>query len=152
MCNDATYLCQLPFETERIHAAAMYCSDGRFGEHMDDFLQNALALPRYDRLVVPGGSARLVDRFAAFDEQRATGNDLKFLVDAHGLERVILIAHSDCAYYTLKRNLPPDRLEEVQKTDLLSAAKVIQHATNIAHVDTYFARQIDDSVQFEPVT
>ena len=35
-------------------AAAVYCSDGRFGEHVDDFLHNALKLPRYDRLAVPG--------------------------------------------------------------------------------------------------
>ena len=150
MCTNP-YVCHLPFETERIHAAAIYCSDGRFGEHMDDFLQNELALPRYDRLVVPGGPARLVDRFAAFDEQRATRNDLKFLVEAHGLERIILIAHTDCAYYTSKRSLPTDRLEAVQKADLLDAARAIQHATNLIHVDAYFARLEGQTVQFELV-
>jgi len=150
MCANP-YLCQISFESERIHAAAIYCSDGRFGEHMDDFLQNALALPRYDRLVVPGGPARLVDRFSAFDEQRATRNDLKFLVEAHGLERVILVAHTDCAYYTSKRTLPPDRLEELQKTDLLDAARAIKQATNHVRVDTYFARLKGGAVQFEVV-
>ena len=150
MCMNP-YLCRLPFESERIHAAAIYCSDGRFGEHMDDFLQNALALPRYDRLVVPGGPTRLIDRFAAIDEQRATRNDLQFLVEAHGLERVILIAHTDCAYYTSRQSLSPDDLEAMQKADLLKAARVIQDATKLVRVDTYFARLKDQTVQFELV-
>lgn len=30
------------YEKARIHAAALYCSDGRVGEHFDDFLQSGL--------------------------------------------------------------------------------------------------------------
>ena len=45
------------FDENRIRAAALYCSDGRFGEQIDDFLHNGLKLPRCDRLVVPGGAA-----------------------------------------------------------------------------------------------
>ena len=33
------------FDENRIRAAAVYCSDGRFGEHFDDFLHNYLKLP-----------------------------------------------------------------------------------------------------------
>src|SRR5690606_3413857 len=36
------YESTVPYVPERIHAAAMYCSDGRVGEHFDDFLTNSL--------------------------------------------------------------------------------------------------------------
>ena len=49
----------IPFDESRIQAAAVYCSDGRWGGQMDEFLQGELALPRYDRLLVPGGAAVL---------------------------------------------------------------------------------------------
>ena len=51
---EPVYRSKLPFENSRIQAAA-YCSDGRFGENVDDFLHNALHLPRHDRLSIPGG-------------------------------------------------------------------------------------------------
>jgi hypothetical protein len=46
------------FETQRFGDAAVYCSDGRYGEEMDDFLHNGLGLPRYDRVAIPGGANR----------------------------------------------------------------------------------------------
>src|SRR5215813_13902998 len=55
----APYESRLPYERTRIHAAAIYCSDGRIGEHFDDFLQSGLGLPRYDRVALPGGPACL---------------------------------------------------------------------------------------------
>ena len=51
------YESSVRFDPHRIRAAAVYCSDGRFGDQFDDLLQNALNLPRYDRLAIPGGSA-----------------------------------------------------------------------------------------------
>src|SRR5258708_36282290 len=53
------YRSSIPYDTERIGAAAVYCSDGRFGEQVDDLIFNALNLPRYDRLAIPGGAACL---------------------------------------------------------------------------------------------
>jgi hypothetical protein len=43
--EQATYHSPIPFNSERIRAAAVYCSDGRYGEQFDDFLHNALGLP-----------------------------------------------------------------------------------------------------------
>ena len=51
------------FDENRVGAAAVYCSDGRYGEHFDGFLHNALKLPRYDRLALPGGAACLAGHF-----------------------------------------------------------------------------------------
>ena len=37
------YRSPIPYETARINAAAVYCSDGRIGDHMDEFLHQGLA-------------------------------------------------------------------------------------------------------------
>ena len=47
---------------ERIHALAIYCSDGRWGEAFDEFCHESLRIPRYDRFAVPGGPVWLTLR------------------------------------------------------------------------------------------
>src|SRR5439155_519320 len=81
------------FDDRRIGAAAIYCSDGRFGEQMDEFLHHGLSLPRYDRLALPGGAACLAGHSATYYEKSALARQLRFLIDIHGLRKIILIAH-----------------------------------------------------------
>jgi hypothetical protein len=83
----------IPFITERVGAAAIYCSDGRYGEIMDDFLHETLLLPHYDRVAVPGGAACLAGLLLVMHEHSAMDRQLKFLIEAHELTRVVLIAH-----------------------------------------------------------
>ena len=78
-----------PYEPERIRAAAIYCSDGRMGAHFDDFLTNGLKLPRYDRVALPGGPAALAQHAETKLEHAAVADELKFLVEEHGLRRVV---------------------------------------------------------------
>src|SRR6202042_3386025 len=87
------YTSDIPFDHDRIGAAAVYCSDGRYGDQMDDFLHLSLGLPRYDRVAIPGGAASLAHHPRALDRQ------LRFLVEAHALTRVVMIAHQDCGFY-----------------------------------------------------
>ena len=49
------FISTIGWDQARIRAASIYCSDGRFGEQMDEFLHQGLGLPRYDRIAVPGG-------------------------------------------------------------------------------------------------
>src|SRR3954453_22382132 len=86
------YASGIPFDDRRIRAAAVYCSDGRFGDAMDEFLHAGLGLPRYDRLAVPGGAACLAGHNHAYHEKAALERQLNFLIDAHGLTRIVLIA------------------------------------------------------------
>ena len=96
------YESRLPYDSARIRAAAIYCSDGRIGEHFDDFLQNGLDLPRYDRLCLPGGAACLAGHPQAHLEEQGVLDELKFLVEVHKLRRVVLIAHQGCAFYAAR--------------------------------------------------
>ncbi len=139
------------YEHNRIHAAALYCSDGRIGEHFDDFLQNGLSLPRYDRVSLPGGPACLAGHPQAHLEEQGVVDELKFLTQVHGLKRVVLIAHEGCAFYASRLDLKEPRLELVQRADLVRAAALVHRVTGLDRIDGYFARLVDGRVRFERV-
>jgi len=140
-----------PYERKRIHAAAIYCSDGRLGEHFDDFLSNGLKLPRYDRLALPGGPAALAEHAATRLEHAAVADELKFLVEVHGLDRVVLIQHQGCAFYTTRLGLSESSAEQHQRNDLQRAADFVREVTGVGRIEPFFARQIDGRVRFESV-
>jgi hypothetical protein len=146
-----TFQSNLPYDPQRIHAAAVYCSDGRVGEHFDDFLQNSLKLPRYDRVALPGGPACLAGHTEAHLAEQGVVDELNFLVEAHGLERIVLIAHAGCAFYSSRLQLPHEYLEPQQKIDLVKAAGFIRRITGIKQIDGYFARPEHNRVLFENV-
>jgi hypothetical protein len=141
----------LRFDENRIHAAAIYCSDGRYGEQFDDFLHNGLRLPRYDRLAVPGGAACLAGHFLACREEDALLEQLRFLVRAHGLQRLVLIAHQGCAFYTEQLHVPLAEIEGRQRGDLFMAAERIRSIARHLAIGVFFARKLPDGkVRFEP--
>lgn len=141
----------VPFSDKRIRAAAVYCSDGRFGEQCDDLCQNPLALPRYDRLAVPGGAACLAGHPETEHEEHAAHEELRFLIDVHAIERVVLIAHQGCAFYTHRLKVTTDDLRARQLDDLAAAAQHVQRLDPKLRVDAYFARLQDGHVAFEPI-
>jgi hypothetical protein len=140
------------FDSNRIRAAAVYCSDGRFGDQFDELMHQALELPRYDRLAVPGGAACLASHFATFREEEAIVEQLRFLVQVHGLERVVLIAHEDCAFYTQRLQVSPLQLESRQREDMRKAIARVRTIEPSLRVDAFFARKTwEGKVQFESV-
>lgn len=145
------YESRLPYDASRIRAAAIYCSDGRIGEHFDDFLQNGLSLPRYDRVALPGGPACLAGHPQAHLEEQGVVDELKFLVEVHGLKRIVLVAHQGCAFYSTRLELKDRRMELVQKADLVRAASFVQRVTAVSNVEAYFARFEDGRIRFEAV-
>ncbi len=145
--NDPTYDSSILYEEARIHAAAIYCSDGRVGAHFDDFLQRGLSLPRYDRLALPGGPAAL----AGHEQARSVSDELAFLAEAHQLEQVVLIAHEGCAFYREVLGLSGDALISTQVRDLARAAETARSATGLTAVSGYFARREGDRIRFELV-
>ena len=146
----ATFVSDIPFEAERIGAAAVYCSDGRYGDQIDEFLHAGLGFPRYDRVAVPGGAAALADHMIVMRERAALERQVKFLVEAHALRRVVLIAHQDCAFYHLVR-IRAGSLEQQQVEDLARAADRIRGFAPGLAVDGYFALKMAGRVWFEPV-
>lgn len=150
--NQSFYESSARFDANRIRAAAVYCSDGRFGEQFDDLLQNALQLPRYDRLAVPGGAACLARHFVTYREEQVVFGQLRFLVNVHGLERVVLIAHENCAFYSERLKVSPLQLETQQRRDMEKAVGRVRSLSRMLSVSAFFARKHRKGViRFESV-
>lgn len=146
-----TFRSDTPYVHERIRAAAMYCSDGRVGQHFDEFLHEGLGLPRYDRIALPGGPACLAGHIKAHFNEQAVADELRFLVEAHGVTRVVLIAHQNCAFYGSRLNIEEDKIEAAQKVDLAKAARFVYRLTGLTQVDCFFSRINDGHIDFELV-
>jgi hypothetical protein len=146
------YVSPVPYDSERVNAAAIYCSDGRIGDHVDDFLHRGLGLPRYDRLACPGGPVALSDRFAAFWDSRGVEEQVRFLAQVHDVRTVVLIAHQGCAYYARRLSIGPETVEMEQRHDLAKAAAAIHRLIWQAEVRRYFARRTPDAMVFEEIT
>ena len=138
--DHVVYESSVRFDENRIRAAAIYCSDGRFGEHFDDFLHNCLQLPRYDRLALPGGAACLAGHFLTFWEEVTFVEQLRFLVKVHGLERVVLVAHQGCAFYSERLHVAPSEMETRQREDMRTAIERVHSIAPGLLVDAFFAQ------------
>lgn len=140
------------FDAHRIHALAIYCSDGRYGEQFDDFLHNHLNLPRYDRLAVPGGPACLAGHYGSANELAGIKEQIQFLIEAHGLEHVVLIQHYGCAFYAYARtDTDAEAMRPDQDSDLALAKAEILRMQPTLVVTTAYARLADNRVSFERV-
>jgi hypothetical protein len=141
------------FEPERVHAVAVYCSDGRYGDHIDEFLHHHLQLPNYDRLAIAGGPAWLSYRgSASLIQHGMLREQLDFLVSAHGLRRAVLIAHYGCAYYLHRHAGDADTVLPHQIEDLHEAALALSNWHPTLKVERYLARARQGHVQFEEVS
>jgi hypothetical protein len=145
------YRSPVPYEAARINAAAVYCSDGRIGDHMDEFLHQGLALPRYDRVTCPGGPVALAGRLLAFWESRGVLDQLRFLVEVHEVRQVVLIAHGGCAYYQERFRMDPTTVELEQREDLVRAASAVQRIDSAIEVAGFFAHLDGTTVSYERV-
>jgi hypothetical protein len=141
----------LLYEPTRIFAAAVYCSDGRLGDHVDDFLHNGLGLPRYDRVACPGGPVALSGRLAAHWEARGVEEQLRFLAQVHEIRKVVLIAHVGCAYYSHRLALAPEKAEAEQIEDLQKAQWAVERIVSGIEIARYLLRVDGQEVGFETV-
>lgn len=142
----------LPFETERVGACAIYCSDGRYNEQFDEFLHAHLGLPRYDRLVVPGGPAVLAGHLVAHRDEAAIVDQVSFLVRAHALERAVLIAHCSCGFYRSRLSVADHRVRAAEERDLIVGAKRLRAIAPSLAIQGYVAVVADSRVAFEEVS
>jgi hypothetical protein len=146
----AAYHAAERWHPERIGALALYCSDGRWGEAIDEFCHRNLCIPRYDRLAVVGGPAWIA---GPRDEPLvlAARPQLDFLVQVHELERIVLITHYGCAWYGQKLKLPPDECLDRQTQDVRAAAATLAGWYPQIAVDGYLAMREGESLSFHPI-
>lgn len=138
-------------------ALVVACSDGRLQQCVDTFLSGALGITDYDRLYLPGGPGALATsgEFLRADFAR---RELEFLIDAHRLERIVLLFHGAaaggpegavCADYRRKLfGRPPEELPARQEQD---AARLIRQIDRLGRVEVRAFRAevaADRSVHF----
>ncbi len=145
------FVSSVPYEAERIYAAAVYCSDGRVGDQIDEFLHKGLGFPRYDRVACPGGPVVLANRFQAFWDARGVEEQVRFLTQVHDVRTVVLIAHESCAYYARRLAIAADRVEAEQKADLHLATRTVLRLAPSVDVLCFIARRVEDRLAFEAV-
>ena len=120
----------------------VHCSSFRFQAGLHDFLNQGLNLSgNYDLLVIPGGPQplTLVEYLPKFSW--AGWKWFRYLVEAHDLKRLILIAHEDCGWY---RELPlhlhtVSDLRQRQEEDLRRAKAKLTKEFPALRVELYYA-------------
>ena len=144
-------LAPLPFDAKHPHALAMYCSDGRFTEAIENLLRD-LGHARLDTLTIPGGPALLdltSSGLGAVDVMREAAT---FLIRGHGITQVVLLGHEGCGYYKSRYAYEsPEAMRRRQLQDLNRAARWVRGAHDALSVATYFATPDGNRVRFDDV-
>ena len=134
----------------------VHCSDHRFQAGLYEFLNFGLKLnENYDLLVIPGGPQclTLVEYLPKF--AWASWKWFRFLVEAHHLKRLILIAHQDCGWY---KELPfhlhsSSEPRERQEEDLRRVRQALAKDFPELSVELYYAGwDASDRVTIDPIS
>ena len=152
MSAPAPYVSRVPFESVHPKALAVYCSDGRFTEAVED-LAHHLGHSRIDTLTLPGGPA-LLNRWASdYLESEGIMRAARFLIEGHHIEDVLLLAHAGCGYYQSRHGaLGPEISAEQQLKDLHFGAKELQIAYPHLRIHLYLAHPQGTTVEFRPIS
>jgi hypothetical protein len=136
-----------PYEASHPDAMAVYCSDGRFTDAVEELLRG-LGHDRLDTMTLPGGPALFNPWLAGMSESITVTAAARFLIEAHSIRRVILVAHEGCGYYRKHcPGLKPVEVRRHQEEDLRRAASALKAMPVVTFL--YVAMIDGGHVQFE---
>src|SRR5947207_862698 len=125
--SEPMFPCRNPYRRERPQVLVVACSDGRLQTAVDEYLSSGLGIVQYDRLFLPGGPGALATSGSEYTRSERHQREFQFLIDAHGIRRVVLIFHGPvpggppetvCAdYERIAGSGDPDRIREMQLVD-----------------------------------
>ncbi|MFP2924572.1 carbonic anhydrase [Pyxidicoccus sp. 3LG] len=151
MSDEKSFVSKHAYEATHPTTLAIYCSDGRFTDAVEDLAQH-LGHDRIDTLTIPGGPALLNRWVADYLESDVITRAARFLIESHHIEDVLLLAHAGCGYYQHRHgSLGPEFVAEQQLTDLRHAAEELQKAYPGMRVHLYFTRPHGSRIQFQPI-
>ena len=134
----------------------VHCGDYRFQGAFYEFLNLALNLnEKYDLMVIPGGplSLTLFEYLPKFSW--ASWKWFRFFVEKHGIRRLILIQHQDCAWYQtmpLHLHASPE-LRERQEQDLGRVFNTLKKDFPDLKVELYYAGwDTDDRITIDMIS
>ena len=148
------------WDVERPRILIVACSDGRYQQSLDEFLDDHLGITHYDRLYAPGGPGALASSTLSYFRGEQFRQESAFLVAAHGLEEIIFIFHgpmnkmgppeATCADYRRKMySASTTEIYRQQETDLQEAVRAVMKANKDIKVRAFRAEvRADLRVQF----
>lgn len=151
MSEDSDFVSRVAYEHTHPTVLAIYCSDGRFTDAVEDLAQH-LGHERIDTLTIPGGPALLNRWVADYLESDTISRAARFLIEGHHITEVLLLAHAGCGYYQARHGaMGAEFIAEQQLTDLRHAAGELQKAHPGIQVRLFFTRPRGSRIHFEPV-
>jgi len=163
MDDGAEFVTGSKWSAERPHVLVVACSDGRYQQSLDEFLDSHLGITSYDRLYAPGGPGAMASSTLSYFRGEQFRQDAAFLVDAHSLETIVLIFHgpalgegpheATCADYRRKMHgASTPEVNRQQEADLQEAVKAITKVNPAIDIHAYRAEvRADARVQFVPL-
>jgi hypothetical protein len=131
---------------------AIYCSDGRFTQAVEDHCED-LGHERIDTMTLPGGPALLISGAADLSEVHVFTRAAHFLIEAHAIKHVVLVAHAGCGFYRARYGRLDDvAIRRMQVENLRAAhASLRRHFPEVT-VTCTFAAPEGAAVAFTDVT
>ena len=160
---EKTFVSARLWQSARPRILIVACSDGRYQQSLDEFLTEHLGILHYDRLYAPGGPGSLASSTMSYFRGEQFRQEAAFLMDAHGLEKILFIFHgpmlregppeATCADYL--RKMPGSDAREIytrQEADLQEAVRAVMKVSRDIEISAYRAEVRGDSrVQFAPL-
>jgi hypothetical protein len=162
--SDAPFVSDHVWQTTRPRILIVACSDGRYQQCLDEFLDEHLGIIHYDRLYAPGGPGALSSSLLSYFRGEQFRQESAFLVGAHSLEEIIFIFHgpalkggppeATCADYRRKMQFASTQeIYKQQEADLQEAIKAVVKARKDLSVRAFRAEvRADMRVQFVPLS
>ncbi len=147
--NPKSFTAKVAYEHEHPDVLAVYCSDGRFTEPVEELAQH-LGHERIDTLTLPGGPGLLNRWSADYLESDMVTRAAHFLIRGHHIQEVLLLAHAGCGYYQTRHGaLGPEFIAEQQLKDLDVASEELRKAHPGLVVHKYFVHPQGEKIVFE---
>jgi hypothetical protein len=161
--HGVVYRSNQQWNSERPRILVIACSDGRLQEEVDAFLLKHLHIAHYDRLYLPGGPGALAYSGGELSRAAQQRRECLFLIQAHKIERVILLFHgpsadgpdvASCADYARKLpGISAAQIRAQQEADVVELVRWRGEWGGRAHLHAYRCEiTAEDGVQFAALT
>ena len=126
------------------------CKDYRFIQPIQHFVKRRLGIPLYDLKATAGGVRAMLD--APSIVRKWIMKDIDLVHRLHGIRRIIVVQHQDCAAYGgSSRFAGPEDERQFQAVQLQRAKTTLQALCADTRIDLFFARRRGVRVTLLPI-
>jgi hypothetical protein len=128
-------------------ALVIYCSYHRYQRQIQDFVVNYIGIESFDGYSVPGGAQFLVASGVNYKFKMADTERIKFLVNSHGIKKIICISDANCGWYKhlLGERTSPEDFKKRQVADLKKELEELKNIFPEARVQLFYVYPNEDS-------